>query len=168
MSTRAHLAWTGAVVAAVLAVLAYLLIGVASGAGMASWHDAAGASLAVVPAAAMAAGLASWWITAWWENVDRDVRKWTAFGLALRTVALAFLMFAPLATLCLGLVESLRHLASGAGGSLREALSWVPAVAVYAVLFGLLLGALPALCIEYFLCRRFLRQARDSILEGTR
>jgi len=168
MSARAQLAATNAGIAAVLAVLAYLVVGIASGAGLASWHAAAGASLAVVPAAAMAAALGSWWITAWWENVDRDARRWTALGLALRTVALAFLLFAPLAASCLGLVESLRHLASGAGDSLREALSWVPAVAVYAVLFGLLLGALPALCIEYFLCRRFLRQARGFGLEGAR
>src|SRR3546814_2583711 len=68
-----------------------------SGAGLSSWHRNAGASLSIAPAAAMAAGLASWWITAWWENVDRDARKWTAFGLALRMVVLAFLLFAPLA-----------------------------------------------------------------------
>jgi len=168
MTARKHLAWTNAVVAAVLAVLAYVAIGAASGAGLAAWHQGAGATLAMVPAAAGAAGLASWWITAWWENVDRDARRWTAFGLALRTVVLAFLMFAPLATVCMGLAEGTRHLASGAGGSLGEAMAWVPAIAVYAVLFGLLLGAAPALCIEYFLCRRFLRQARGFGLEGAR
>ena len=168
MTARKHLAWTNAAVGAVLAVAAYVVIGVASGAGLAAWHESAGATLAMVPAAAVAAGLASWWITAWWENVDRDARRWTAFGLAWRTVVLAFLMFAPLATACMALAEGARHLASGDGGSLREAMAWVPAIAVYAVLFGLLLGAVPALCIEYFLCRRFLRQARGLVLEGAR
>jgi hypothetical protein len=168
MTARKRLAWINAVVAAVLAVLAYVVIGVLSGAGLSSWHRNAGASLSVAPAAAMAAGLGSWWVTAWWENVDRDTRSWTAFGLALRTVALAFLMFAPLATLWMGLVEGVAHLASGAAGDVRAALFWVPAIAVYAVLFGLLLGAMPALCIEYFLCRRFLRQARGLGLEGAR
>ena len=127
-----------------------------------------GLRLAEALAAAMAAGLASWWITAWWQNVDRDARKWTAFGLALRTVVLAFLMFAPLATLWMGAMESASHVLSGATGRLGDALAWVPAIAVYAVLFGLLLGAMPALCIEYFLCRRFLRQARGLDLEGAR
>lgn len=166
--TRRRLAWTNAAVAAALAVVAYVVIGILSGAGLASWHRNAGASLSVAPAAAMAAGLASWWITAWWENVDRDARKWTASGLALRTVVLAFLLFAPLASLWIGLAEGAAHLVSDTAGSFGEALAWVPAIAVYAVLFGLLLGALPALCIEYFLCRRFLRQARGLVLEGAR
>jgi hypothetical protein len=65
-------------------------------------------------------------------------------------------------------MESAAHLLSGASGPLGEALAWVPAIAVYAVLFGLLLGAMPALCIEYFLCRRFLRQARGLDSEGAR
>ena len=168
MTPRKRLAWISAAVAAALALFAYIAIGMLSGAGLASWHQNARASLSVAPAAAMAAGLASWWITGWWHNVDRDARRWTAFGLALRTVALAFLMFAPLATLWMGLVEGVAHLASGAAGDVRAALSWVPAIAVYAVLFGLLLGAMPALCIEYFLCRRFLRQARGLGLEGAR
>ena len=166
--TRKRLAWTNAAVAAVLAVCAYVVIGFLSGAGLASWHQSAGASLGVAPAAAAAAGLASWWITAWWENVDRDARSWTAFGMALRTVVLAFLLFAPLAALSSGLVVAVDHVFAAAPGSLDEALAWVPAIAVYAVLFGLMLGALPALCIEYFLCRRFLRQARGFGLEGAR
>ena len=166
--TRRRLAWSNAAVAAALAVCAYVVIGILSGAGLASWHQNARASLSMAPAAAMAAGLASWWITAWWENVDRDARRWTAFGLAMRTVVLAFLLFAPLSALWMGLVEGVAHLASGTAGSLGQALAWVPAIAVYAVLFGLLLGALPALCIEYFLCRRFLRQARGLALEGAR
>lgn len=166
MTLRKRLAWTSAAVAAALALFAYIAIGTLSGAGLASWHQNARASLSVAPAAGMAAGLASWWITAWWQNVDRDARKWTAFGLALRTVVLAFLMFAPLATLWMGVMESASHLLSGASGQLGEALAWVPAIAVYAVLFGLLLGAMPALCIEYFLCRRFLRQARGLDSEG--
>lgn len=167
MTARAGLAWTSAGVAAALAVFGYVAVGLASGAGLASWHRNAGASLSIAPAAAMAAGLASWWITAWWENVDRDARRWSAFGLALRTVACAFLLFAPLATLWMGAVEGLGQLFSGTTGNLRAALAWVPAIAVYAVLFGLLLGGLPALCIEFFLCRRFLRQARP-VLEVAR
>ena len=168
MTPRKRLAWISAAVAAALALFAYIAIGMLSGAGLASWHQNARASLSVAPAAAMAAGLASWWITGWWHNVDRDARRWTAFGLALRTVALAFLMFAPLATFWMGLVEGVGHLASGSADDIRAALSWVPSIAVYAVLFGLLLGAMPALCIEYFLCRRFLRQARGLGLEGAR
>src|SRR3546814_20189143 len=61
----------------------------------------------------MAAGLASWWITAWWENVDRDARQWTAFGLALRTVVLAFLLFAPLAAAWMLLADSTAYLFAG-------------------------------------------------------
>jgi hypothetical protein len=168
MSARAVLAWTSAVVAATLAVLGYVAVGFASGAGLGSWLRNASSSLAIAPAAAMAAGLASWWITAWWENVDRDARRWSAFGLALRTVVCAFLLFAPLATLWMSAMESVGRLFAASPGNLRDALAWVPAIAVYAVLFGLLLGGLPALCIEFFLCRRFLRQARGLALEGAR
>jgi hypothetical protein len=168
MTARKRLAWISAAAAAALALFAYIAIGMLSGAGLASWHHNARASLSVAPAAAMAAGLASWWITAWWQSVDRDARKWTAVGLALRTVVLAFLLFAPLATLWMGAMEGAGHLFSGGSGNLREVLAWVPAIAVYAVLFGLLLGAMPALCIEYFLCRRFLRQARGPGWEGAR
>src|SRR3546814_6477384 len=87
-----------------------------------------------------------------------DVCSSDLFGLALRMVVLAFLLFAPLAAAWMMLAESTAYLFAGSGG-LGAALAWVPAIAVYAVLFGLMLGALPALCIEYFLCRRFLRQA---------
>ena len=167
MTPRKRLAWESAALAGVLAVLAYVAIGMLGGAGLASWHRYASVSLSVAPAAAMAAGLASWWITAWWENVDRDARRWTALGLALRIVALAFLLFAPLASAWIALSESVAYLLSGSGG-LGAALAWVPAIAVYAVLFGLLLGALPALGFEFFLCRRFLRQARGPGLEGAR
>ena len=165
LSKRAQrLALASALTAGLLAVFGYVAIGLLSGAGLASWHQNAKASLSVAPAAAMAAGLASWWIVAWWQNVDRDARKWTAFGMALRTVALAFLMFAPLATVWMAGVEAIGYLFSDRLGGLRAALAWVPAIAVYAVLFGLLIGAMPALCIELFLCRRFLRQARSMEL----
>src|SRR3546814_10921656 len=82
-------------------------------------------------------------------------------------LVLAFLFVAPLAAAWMMLAESTAYLFAGSGG-LGAALAWVPAIAVYAVLFGLMLGALPALCIEYFLCRRFLRQARGFGLEGAR
>src|SRR3546814_6449296 len=78
MTPRKRLAWASAALAGVLAVLAYVVIGVLSGAGLSSWHRNAGASLSIAPAAAMAAGLASWWITAWWENVDRRSEEHTS------------------------------------------------------------------------------------------
>jgi hypothetical protein len=161
MTPRRQLALASALAAGLLAMSGYIAIGLLSGAGLASWHQNAKASLSVAPAAAMAAGLAAWWIVGWWESVDRDARKWTAFNMALRTVVLAFLMFPPLATAWMAGVEAIGYLVSGAPGGLRAALAWVPAIAVYAVLFGLLIGALPALCIEYFLCRRFLGRARS-------
>src|SRR3546814_7752473 len=80
-------------------------------------------------------------------------------------VVLAFLLFAPLAAAWMMLAESTAYLFAGSGG-LGAALAWVPAIAVYAVLFGLMLGALPPLCIEYFFCRGFLRQPRAFGLGG--
>lgn len=168
MTAKMRFAWTNAAVAVAMAVLGYVMIGLASGAGLDSWLRNAGASLSVAPAAAMAAALSAWWIVSWWENVDRDARRWSAFGLALRIVVCAFLLFAPLATAWMAAVEAVGHVATGRAGELRATLGWLPALAVYAVLFGVLLGGLPALCIEYFLCRRFLRQARQGVLEGAR
>src|SRR3546814_12485838 len=89
MTARKRLACASAALAGVLAVLAYVAIGMLSGAGLSSWHRNAGAPLSIAPAAAMAAGPASWWITGWREVVARAARKWTAFGVPLRMGGLA-------------------------------------------------------------------------------
>ena len=170
MTPRLRLVTASACAAAALAAFAYIAIGLVSGAGLASWHQNAKASLSFAPAAAMAAGLAAWWICGWWQGADA-ARKWTPFGMAWRMVVLAFLLFPPLATAWVAAVESIGHLVSGAPGSLAAALAWVPALAVYAALFGVLLGAMPALCIAYFLCRWFLRHrggAAEAQAGGTR
>ncbi|MGV8930922.1 MAG: hypothetical protein ACOH1R_02235 [Luteimonas sp.] len=161
MTPRSRLVAVSACAAAALAVFAYIAIGLVSGAGLASWHQNAKASLSFAPAAAMAAGLAAWWVVGWWQGADA-ARKWTPFGMAWRSVALAFLLFPPLATAWVAAVESIAHVVSGAPGPLAVALAWVPALAVYAALFGVMLGAMPALCISYFLCRWFLQQTRAA------
>lgn len=161
MTPRSRLALASALAAAALAVLAYVAIGLMSGAGLESWLRNATSSLAVAPAAAMAAWLAAWWCVGWWRNVDH-VRHWTPFGLALRTVVLAFLLFPPLAAAWIAGIETIARLFAAAPAGFAETMAWVPAIAVYAALFGVLLGFMPALCVEYFLCRRFLRIARAT------
>lgn len=159
MTPRSRLALHGALAAAALAVLAYVAIGLLSGAGLASWFRNATSSLAIAPAAAMAAWLAAWWCVGWWRNVAHE-RAWTPVGMALRIVVLAFLLFPPLTAVWIACVEAIARLFAAAPAGFGEAMAWVPAIAVYATLFGVLLGFVPALCVEYFLCRRFLRNAR--------
>lgn len=159
MTHRSRLALQSALAAGALAVLAYVAIGLMSGAGLASWFRNATSALAIAPATAMAAWLAAWWCVGWWRNVD-GLRPWTPIGMALRIVVLAFLLFPPLVAAWIACGEAIARLFAAAPAAFGEAMAWVPAIAVYATLFGVLLGFVPALCIEYFLCRRFLRGAR--------
>lgn len=165
MTHRSRLALASTLAAGALAVLACLGIGMMSGTGLESWLRNAKLLLAIVPAAALAAWLAAWWCEGWWRNVDHG-HRWTPLGMALRIVVLAFLLFPPLSAAWIAAIEAIAYLfvaaPAGVAGGFAEAMAWVPAIAVYATLFGVLLGFLPALCVEYLLCRRFLRIARAT------
>ena len=156
MTPDARLVWSSAACAATFATLAYVAIGALSGSGLAAWHRNAGASLGAVPAAALAAALAVRGILPWWHNVGRG-RGWTAGALALRIVALALLLFAPLAALCIAVSTLVSRWFVTSTETLGDALQWSTAIAVYAVIFAVVLGAVPALLVEMLLCRRFLR-----------
>lgn len=158
MTPDARLVWSSAACAATCATLAYVAIGTLSGSGLAAWHRNAGASLGAVPAAALAAALAVRGILPWWRNVGRG-RGWSAGALAWRIVALALLLFAPLAAVGIAASTLVSRLLVASTETLADALQWSTAIAVYAVIFAVVLGGIPALLLEMLLCRRFLRAA---------
>lgn len=156
MTARQRLVASSAVAAVVLALLAWLAIGVMSGAGLSAWSLSARAVLASVPAAGSAAAIAAWSIVGWWQAVKIE-RRWSAAGMAMRMVVMAFLLFPMLAALWVAMVESVAFVVAPSGESYAETMGYVPAIAVYAVLFGVVLGGLPSLLGATLLCRRFLR-----------
>lgn len=156
MSPKAALTLASALTAAVLVVIAYVGIGAMSGIAWSQWPSNARTALGIAPAAAMTAGLAAWLIVGWREGADLD-RKWSPMGMAVKTVALAFLMFPVFVLLCLAIAEVFDQMFAASPGTFREAWVWMPPIALYAVIFGVVLGALPALAAEFFLCRRYLR-----------
>lgn len=156
MSPKAALTLASALTAAVLVTVAYVGIGAVSGAPWSEWPSNARSALGIAPAAAMTAGLAAWLVVGWREGTDLD-RKWTPIGMAFKTVALAFLMFPVFVLICLMIAELLDQALAAAPGTFREAWVWMPSIALYALIFGVMLGALPALAAEFFLCRRYLR-----------
>jgi hypothetical protein len=156
MSPERELILACALTAVGLATIAYVAIGALSGAPWSEWPSNARSALGIAPAAALTAALAAWLVAGWRESVDLD-RKWTALGMAVKTVGLAFLMF-PVFVLLLLIVAELLDQAFAAGpGTFREAWVWMPAIAVYALIFGLMFGALPALAAATLFCRRYLR-----------
>ncbi len=104
----------------------------------------------------MTAGVAAWLVAGWREGVDLG-RKWTALGMAIKTVGLAFLMFPVFVLLFLVAAELLDQAFAAEPGTFREAWVWMPSIAIYALIFGLMLGALPALAAATLFCRRYLR-----------
>lgn len=156
MSPRAGLVAACGVTAAVFVVVAYLAIGAISGAPWSDWPANARSALGIAPAAALTAATAAWLVAGWREGVDFE-RKWTALGMAVKTVGLAFLMFPVFVLLALVVAEALDQVLAAEPGTFREAWSWMPSIAVYALIFGLMFGAFPALAAATLFCRRYLR-----------
>ncbi len=144
------------VTAGVFVAVAYVAIGAMSGAPWSEWPANARSALGIVLAAALTAAVAGWLVAGWREGVDLD-RKWTALGMAVKTVSLAFLMFPVFVLLALVVAELLDQVFAAEPGTFREAWVWMPSIAVYALIFGLMFGALPALAAATLFCRRYLR-----------
>ena len=156
MSPKRGLILACAITAAVLVAIAYVAIGAMSGAPWSEWPSNARSALGIAPAAALTAGVAAWLVAGWREGIDLG-RKWTALGMAIKTVGLAFLMFPVFVLVFLVAAELLDQAFAAEPGTFREAWVWMPSIAIYALIFGLMLGALPALAAATLFCRRYLR-----------
>lgn len=156
MSPKTALAAACGATAASFVVVAYLAIGAISGTAWSEWPSNARSALGIAPAAALTAATAAWLVAGWREGVDLG-RKWTALGMAVKTVGLAFLMFPVFVVLFLAGAELLDQAFAAEPGTFREAWTWMPSIAVYALIFGLLFGAFPALAAATLFCRRYLR-----------
>lgn len=158
IAPRTWLVLASAAVALALAVVAYGLIVVKSGAPW-TWSNSR-PLLAIAPAAALAAGLSAWWVGGWYGVTATGKPP---LGMAIRIVALAFVQFPVFVLVGLVGAQLLDQLFAAQASGVREAWPLLSAIAVYALLFGLLLGALPAIAIELFICRRYLRLTASAV-----
>ncbi|TWI00267.1 hypothetical protein IP90_02813 [Luteimonas cucumeris] len=161
MSPRAGLVVASALVAMALAIVAYGLVVAMSGA---QWMWASlKPLLAIAPAAAASAGLAAWWVGGWHAG---DTTGKPPLRMAFRIVALAFVQFPVFVLAGLLVSQLLDQVFAAQSLGFREAWPLLSAIAVYALMLGVLLGALPAMAIELFICRRYLRQTAATVRGG--
>lgn len=151
-----ELALANAVAAALLQTVAFVAL------TSSSWSmQAVGAALQWLPAPMLAAGLATAVVFAWWRATARG-RDATAFALTWRIVLLAFLLY----PLCLAGWLLLTALAdqiwAAQPATLAQTWSELPMVVLLVWGFAAALGGLPALAIEYPLCRRYLRRLASA------
>lgn len=156
MTPRAQLIASSAAAAALLVVAACAIVAWAAKVQWSAWPPEAFAVLSVVPAAAIAAAIAARSIAAWREGVDLK-RQWSPLGMAFKIVVLAFLIFPVFVVAFLLVAEGVQQ-AAGDTGSFAEAWRWMPSIAVYSLVYGVLLGSLPALAAATIFCRRYLRR----------
>lgn len=160
MAPRAEFVLLATISGALLSVLGFLVVSV-----YVFGLDPAGAmrtALLWSPAGALAALAAAWIGSAWHRRASRAGRRWGAAGLALRTTALALLLYPLAATVWLLLTGWLDHRFAASGMPLRELMNWLPSIVLGASLAALAVGALPAFAIVFALGRRYLRRLGSS------
>lgn len=138
-----------------LALLAFIAI--AGGSDTSQWGRTGYESLKVTPAAFIATLLGTLAVTAWHRRALLRQRRWSAGGLTLRSLLLAFLCFPVVLVIWFGGMVVLES----AGGVLDSGLLWVLPTVLLFTGFAIVFGAVPAFVIEYFVCRRYLRRTAD-------
>ncbi len=152
---RAEFVLLSSVLAFALALVAFIAI--AGGSDTSQWGRTGYESLKVTPAAFIATLLGTLAVTAWHARARARQRRWSAGGLTLRALLLAFTCFPAVLVLWFGgmvLIES-------TGGALDSGLVWVLPTVLLFTGIAIVFGAVPAFVIEYFVCRRYLRRTAD-------
>ena len=116
-----------------------------------------------LPAAMAAAGLAAWFMTGLHGRAAAAGKRWSAFGLAWRTVLLA-MIFYPACVAGWHLLTALGdQLWAAQPATMAQTLEILPTLVQYSAIFAVVLGTLPALLIETLVSKRYLRRiAGDS------
>lgn len=157
MTPRAEFVLLATLAGALLSVLGYLLA-TAYAFGL-SPADSMRTALLWSPGGALAAFGGAWIASGWHRRAVRNGGRWGALGLALRTTAIALLLYPLAAAFWLVFTGWLDQRFAAAGLPLRELLNWLPSVVLGASAVALLVGALPAFAIVFMLGRRYLRRS---------
>jgi len=157
MTPRAEFVLLVTLAGALLSVLGYLLA-TAYAFGL-SPADSMRTALLWSPGGALAAFGGAWIASGWHRRAVRNGGRWGALGLALRTTAIALLLYPLAAAFWLVFTGWLDQRFAAAGLPLRELLNWLPSVVLGASAVALLVGALPAFAIVFLLGRRYLRRS---------
>ena len=165
MRPRLEFIIASAIVAALLQVAAFM------GLAVSWWGMDAGSSLRRalmwLPAPMLAAGLAAWFMTSLHARALAVGKTWTAFGLAWRTVLLALLFCPALVAGWLLLTALFDQWFAAQPATMQQTREILPSIVQYSAIFSVVLGGLPALFIEYFLSRRYLRRISGDIKSST-
>lgn len=163
MSPRAEFVLLSTALALLLAIVAYVLMAHADNVGQ--WGVGAVRGLVFAVPAAGSAALAAWLSLRWQRRAQARQRRWTAVGLNWRILLLAYLLFPLLVSAWMAVTTVFDQSFALAPGNLSDNLLWLPLAGLFFTAFAIVLGAIPAFVIEYFLCRRYLR--RTAVTTGS-
>ena len=165
MKPRLEFIVASALVAALLQIAVFMILAVSW------WGMDAGSSLrrALVwlPAPMLAAGLAAWFMTNLHARALQAAKTWTAFGLAWRTVLLAMIFYPAFVAGWLLLTALFDQWFAAQPATMQQTRAILPSIVQYSAIFSVTLGTLPALAIEYFLSRRYLRRIAGNPTSST-
>jgi len=113
------------------------------------------------PSGGLAALLATCLALRWHARALARSRRWSAGGLTLRTLLLAYVLLPATVAGWLLFTGLLDQWFAAQAMPMRELLDWVGAIVVASSLAAVVFGAIPAFVCGYFLCRRYLRRQRS-------
>lgn len=165
MKPRLEFIVVSALVAALLQVAVFTALAVSwwgMGAG-----DSLRRALTWLPAPMLAAGLAAWFMSGLHQRATAAGKTWSAFGLDWRTVGLALIFYPAFVAAWMLLTAWFDQLFAAQPATMQQTWEILPSIVQYAAIFAVLLGTLPALLIEYFVSRRYLRRLAGSTQSST-
>lgn len=156
MKPRAEFVLTTAVIALALAIIAF--VAMLHQWNVSQWPAGAVEALKWAPAAFFAALLGALGTTAWHRRALARQRRWSAGGMTLRTLLLSYLAFPLLLGAGVAAVSAGDQLWATSPAPVEDSLSWLPLTMLLFTVFAIVLGAVPAFILEYFVSRRYLRR----------
>jgi len=156
MKPRAEYVLTSATIALVLAIAAF--VAMLHQWNVSQWPAGALESLKWAPAAFLAALLGALGATAWHRRALARQRRWSAGGMTLRTLLLSYLAFPLLLGAWVAAIATGDRLWAASPAPVEDSLSWLPLTMLLFTAFAIVLGAVPAFILEYFVSRRYLRR----------
>lgn len=156
MKPRAEYVLTSATIALVLAIAAF--VAMLHQWNVSQWPAGALEALKWAPAAFLAALLGALGATAWHRRALARQRRWSAGGMTLRTLLLSYLAFPLLLGAWVAAIATGDRLWAASPAPVEDSLSWLPLTMLLFTAFAIVLGAVPAFILEYFVSRRYLRR----------
>ena len=156
MKPRAVFVLTTAAIALALAIVAF--VAMLHQWNVSQWPAGALEALKWAPAAFFAALLGALGTTAWHRRALARQRRWSPGGMTLRTLLLSYLAFPFLLGAWVAAVSAGDRIWAASPAAVEDSLSWLPLTMLLFTVFAIVLGAVPAFILEYFVSRRYLRR----------